>query len=374
MLGTASSLSTRIVSTRLICLGAVLLAVLSVLALSPAARADSTVQAPEGLSSEQSSEPTSGGEVGGAESQPSGGTESVTLETTGTEGSAIEALGEESSGVEAGPAPAESVPPVSESPPEPTPAPEPEPGPPVLVEMTPEPAPVAQEVLKEAASEATSHSSSEETEKPKEKTAEAVMAMSGSPSEPTGTTTGLIAGGESEGSPPSGPVPPTGSEIVQLGEGQAALSGSTEEALTSSRAASERQAVAKRCELSALGGPEAGGCDGGWLGAANGLSQAPVALVSDATALTPAAVGSSGDDGPGGVAGGGHPLVPSPGPAPGGASGGVAAGGSGSVGLSGFLTLAGLLLLAAPRALRRLRLSCRPWLTAFFVLIPERPG
>jgi len=40
----------------------------------------------------------------------------------------------------------------------------------------------------------------------------------------------------------------------------------------------------------------------------------------------------------------------------------------------GFLTLIGLLLLAAPRAMRRLRLSCEPWLTAFFVLIPERPG
>jgi hypothetical protein len=48
-------------------------------------------------------------------------------------------------------------------------------------------------------------------------------------------------------------------------------------------------------------------------------------------------------------------------------------GGSG-MGLSTFLTLAGLLLLGAPRAMRRLRLSCEPWLTACFVLIPERPG
>jgi hypothetical protein len=373
MLGTASSLSTRIVSKRLICLGTVLLAVLGVLALSPAARADSTLEAPtEGLASERSPEGSSGSEAPAAEPQPS--TESATLETTGAEGSTIEALGEESSGGEVGPAPEpEPQPPVAESTPEPTPAPEPEPGPPLLVEVTPEPAPVAPEAPKEVPSEATSHPSSEETEKPKEKTAEAVVALSGSPSAPTGTTTGLIAG-ESEGSPPSGPVPPTGSEIVQLGEGQEALGGSTEEALTSSRAASERQAVARRCELSALGGPEAGGCAGGWLRAANGLTRAPVALVSDAAVLTPAAVGSSGDDGPGGVTGGGRPLAPSPGPAPGGASGGVAAGGTGSVGLSGFLTLAGLLLLAAPRALRRLRLSGRPWLTAFFVLIPERPG
>ncbi|HEV7162607.1 MAG TPA: hypothetical protein VGN25_05060 [Solirubrobacteraceae bacterium] len=74
-------------------------------------------------------------------------------------------------------------------------------------------------------------------------------------------------------------------------------------------------------------------------------------------------VGGRQPDGPG----------PGPGPAPSGVSGGAATGGSG-VAFSGFVTLAGLLLLAAPRALRRFRLSCRPWLTAFFVLIPERPG
>jgi hypothetical protein len=73
------------------------------------------------------------------------------------------------------------------------------------------------------------------------------------------------------------------------------------------------------------------------------------------------------------VVGGRPPGGPAPGPAPSGTSGGAAAGGSG-VAFSGFVTLAGLLLLAAPRALRRLRLSFRPWLTAFFVLIPERPG
>jgi hypothetical protein len=238
--------------------------------------------------------------------------------------------------------------------------------------VTPEPLPLTPtpEAPKEPVQETPSHGSSEETEKPKEKSAETTAAA---PSAPTGTSTGLIAD-VSEGAPPSGPVPPTGSEIVQLGEGQEASDETSEEALTRTRAASERQAVARRCELSALGGPEAGGCAGGWLGAAVTLTQAPVALVSDVTALAPAAAGSSGDDGPGGVAGGGRPLTPTPGPAPGGASGGVAAGGAGSVGLSGFLTLAGLLLLAAPRALRRLRLSCRPWLTAFFVLIPERPG
>jgi len=58
-------------------------------------------------------------------------------------------------------------------------------------------------------------------------------------------------------------------------------------------------------------------------------------------------------------------------PAPSGASGSAAASG---FAVSIFLTLAGLVLLAAPRAMRRLRLPREPWLQARFVLIPERPG
>jgi hypothetical protein len=75
----------------------------------------------------------------------------------------------------------------------------------------------------------------------------------------------------------------------------------------------------------------------------------------------------------GGSPGGSSPIVPSPGPAPSGTFGGAAGGGSGTA-LSGVPTFAGHLLLGAPLAMRRLRLSFQPWLTAFFVLIPERPG
>jgi hypothetical protein len=79
-------------------------------------------------------------------------------------------------------------------------------------------------------------------------------------------------------------------------------------------------------------------------------------------------------------ASGGHSVISTPsgssttGPQPGGSSGGASAGGGGGLAQSGFLTLAGLLLLAAPRAMRRLRLLCRPWRIACFTLIPERPG
>jgi hypothetical protein len=79
--------------------------------------------------------------------------------------------------------------------------------------------------------------------------------------------------------------------------------------------------------------------------------------------------------------GGGHSVVSAPsgnstpGPQPGSGSGGASAGGGGGgLATSGFLSLAGLLLLAAPRAMRRLRLLCQPWRTACFALIPERPG
>ncbi len=67
-------------------------------------------------------------------------------------------------------------------------------------------------------------------------------------------------------------------------------------------------------------------------------------------------------------------LVAPPGhaPPPGGASPATAAG-AGS-GLSIFLILAGLPMLAAPWAKRRLRLASEPWRLAPFVLIPERPG
>jgi hypothetical protein len=59
-------------------------------------------------------------------------------------------------------------------------------------------------------------------------------------------------------------------------------------------------------------------------------------------------------------------------PSPGGASPATAAGTG--FGFSIFLTLAGLLMLAAPWAKRRLGLASEPWRLAPFVLIPERPG
>jgi hypothetical protein len=127
------------------------------------------------------------------------------------------------------------------------------------------------------------------------------------------------------------------------------------------------------CELAAFGGHLTANCSAGWLGAQRLPVQSSVGLATAEASLVAAASPPAGG-GHGGSGGGSAPVSPTPGPppAPSGASGSAA--GASGLALSGFLTLAGLLLLGAPRATRRLRLSCEPWLTACFVLIPERPG
>jgi hypothetical protein len=175
--------------------------------------------------------------------------------------------------------------------------------------------------------------------------------------------------------PPSGPPATAAAITAQIAEVSGQAEGSAK-AVPSRTAGS--QAGRFRCELSALGGNMTDNCTAGWLGAPREVSSAPTsAAVAAVSSLAAAATANSpsggGHDGSGL---GGPPLTSAPGSAPGGSSG--AAGGAGGAGGSGagvstFLTLAGLLLLGAPRALRRLRLSFEPWLVGCFVLIPERP-
>jgi outer membrane biosynthesis protein TonB len=131
------------------------------------------------------------------------------------------------------------------------------------------------------------------------------------------------------------------------------------------------------CGLSTLGGRTTDNCAIGWLDTPRFLSASPVGFATAAGSLAATTARSPAGGGHGGSSVESPPSSPAPGQAPGsapgGASGGSATGASG-LALSGFLTLAGLLLLGAPRAMRRLWLSCQPWLTACFVLIPERPG
>jgi hypothetical protein len=114
-------------------------------------------------------------------------------------------------------------------------------------------------------------------------------------------------------------------------------------------------------------------CAASWLDAHFPFLSASSGGFATTAASMAAAAGPPAGSGHGGSAAGTPPVSPAPGPAPSGVSGGSAAGVSG-IAFSGFVALVGLLLLGAPRAMRRLRLSCQPWLTAYFVLIPERPG
>ena len=157
-------------------------------------------------------------------------------------------------------------------------------------------------------------------------------------------------------------------QIAELSSSERAESSRRESSAT-------KQAGRFSCELSALSGDATDNCTVGWLGSAHDLvsvlptsvAAAEVSSLSpDATSTSPAGAGRNG------FIVSGPPAEPATGSAPSGASG-APSGGSSGAGVSSFLTLAGLLLLGAPRAMRRLRLSCEPWLAGCFVLIPERP-
>ena len=161
----------------------------------------------------------------------------------------------------------------------------------------------------------------------------------------------MIAGTEVEGPPPGG------------GPTATAHAGMT----------SAQRAGDFSCELSQLSGRLTDNCAVGWLGAPRFVSAGATDLVTAASSLVAVTLaGPPSQGGHGGSAVSSPPVSPAPSPAPGGAAG-VATGASGIAPLSTFLTLAGLLLLGAPRVLRRLRLSCEPWLAGCFVLVPERP-
>ena len=113
------------------------------------------------------------------------------------------------------------------------------------------------------------------------------------------------------------------------------------------------------------------GYAGGWLdiSATSSLSNIPFTTAeASPTAITAGSpAGSLGD----GSTIENRPSVPGSGS--GGGGGGSAAGGGSGSPSSASSTLVDVLLQAAPRAMRRLRLAQPSWRTSFFVLIPERP-
>ena len=124
------------------------------------------------------------------------------------------------------------------------------------------------------------------------------------------------------------------------------------------------------CALASLERRMPGICSG-WLSTQRVLSSASLAAaITAGSSRTQTGTSDGGSRGP--AVESAPPSSPTPGPSPSGAGGAAAAGGSGMA--LGFLSLAGLLLLAAPLAMRRLRLSFCLWRASCVALIPERPG
>jgi hypothetical protein len=336
--------SMRIVDSGVFCLRAVILAVLCTLALSGSAYADE--QGVPATPSE-TAEPQSAGET------PTGG---------GGEQSSGEVTGGGSAGGEKAEAPIETPPAIEET----AGSTGPSGSEPAETPAVAEPAP--QEVLTPPAdeeSQLTGSATSSRTIAPDAGVAQAVVAHSDATNETSVQSQALIGG----------PLTPPTAPTARATEQQAPATPAAGEDGGHATLTAAQRAGSLSCELSALGGRSTDNCTAGWLGAKRVLSTTTVSFVRLAGSLAAVSGGGlppSGGHG-GGSAGGNAPVSPTPGPAPSGASG-AAVGGGGGVAPSAFLSLAGLLLLAAPRAMRRLRLSCRPLLTACFVLIPERPG
>ncbi|HEX4114588.1 MAG TPA: hypothetical protein VHY18_01785 [Solirubrobacteraceae bacterium] len=116
----------------------------------------------------------------------------------------------------------------------------------------------------------------------------------------------------------------------------------------------------------------AGAYAGGWFDISVTSSVSNIPFTTAEASPTAIAVGA-----PAGSLGDGstvenHPSAPGSGFGGGGSGGSAAGGGSGSAS-SASSTLVDVLLQAAPRAMRRLRLAQPSLRTSFFVLIPERP-
>jgi hypothetical protein len=125
-------------------------------------------------------------------------------------------------------------------------------------------------------------------------------------------------------------------------------------------------------QMSCVGGSIAAGYAYGWfelLAASSGPDTAFAVAGSSPTAIATGA--PAGDRGNGSTVEN-HPSAPGSGFGGGGVGGSAAGGGSGTAS-SASSTLVDVLLQAAPRAMRRLRLAQPSMRTSFFVLIPERP-
>ena len=381
MLGITHNPSTRIAFKGLLCMSVAIVVLLGSLVLAGAASAESATEpaaeAPAPVSEPAPQAPAPVSEP--VPEAPAPVTEPVS-ETTAHAEPIVEPPPEAPALVtEPAPeAPAHVEPivePAPEAPAHAEPIVEPPPEAPAHVEPIVEPPPKTPAPVTEPVSETTAH-----VEPIAEKTKEGALvapttgqAAEALPSAPAAPQQNASLPGD-----PSGPVPAeaasaliapaivTATEEPSVGSAESLASIVAPVRLTAAQRAEDLS-----CQLSGLSGPATDNCTAAWPGTQS-FSAPSAALVAE-TATTTGTGAPPDGGGYGGSTGGSRSVAPPPGPAPSGAFGGSAAGGSG-VALSGFFTLAGLLLPSDALTMRRLRLSCQPWLTAFFVLIPERPG
>jgi hypothetical protein len=291
-------------------------------------------------------------------------------------------------------APEVAPPPVPKPVPTPEPAPNPKPGPEATPPVPAPPAPEAPAPVPPAIPEATPPATVPETPPAHAPAPEVPVPMRTSESKPsfqappqggeTALTQPRTPAPESPASPASEPAPDVvtvieaGSQTDPANPAASASEGTkvapgTAVGAFAAAGLNVRSARDLTCALPALERQPRPGCATASLGPPR-LSETARSSSSGSSGYTAAIANGPSDNGPdGGSMASRPPVTPAPGPAPSGASGGTAAGGVGGLALA-FLTLAGLLLVAPLRAMRRLRLSSPPWLTACFVLIPERPG
>jgi hypothetical protein len=366
-----------------LCLRALLLALLGVLVLAASAQADEFWT--ESPSPESQQAPATGQEAQPSEPLPQDeapANETPASESPASQGGSEAPQGEAppseqgtGSSSETAETPASEAPVEQESaPPTETPAVTPEPESPPVAAQPAETPEEAQPATPSSGAEEPTHAKAGAVEDSEETGASGGGSSARSASVTTTTTepiaqdTTRIATAAVQ-DPPTGPPATITAQIAELAASEAQSGGKHV-------ATASKQAGRFGCELAALSGDMTDNCTVGWLGSTHELTSSISTSPAIAAVSSLALAGST----PNGPAGGEHdgfvvsgpPMTPAPGPAPSGASGAATGGGSGA-GVSIFLTLAGLLLLGAPRAMRRFRLSYEPWLAGCFVLIPERP-
>jgi hypothetical protein len=174
---------------------------------------------------------------------------------------------------------------------------------------------------------------------------------------------------------PSAPRQPIALSVpgsAARGDGAGAPTAAAPQGAGHASSAAQARAATANGVRGAIGAPDRRGSTSSAVGAFSRAATWAVAVGAATSAYGLPASGGTALPAPRTTSPGGAYEQPSPTPSPGGAS--PATGAVAGTSIPIFLTLAGLLLLAAPRVRRVLRLLGESWRLSPLALIPERPG